>query len=102
MGADTECSRCGETVSVSSIRSGDHKCDESALLERIKELEERVAQISEPEWYEVKSGPKNVEMSVLVVAGRVASYSWGSTYVGREWSAWREELESKGYRIWPL
>jgi hypothetical protein len=39
MSNDVECRRCGRTVSEKSIQEGWHECDESALLDRIRELE---------------------------------------------------------------
>jgi hypothetical protein len=43
MSNDIECRRCGQTVSEKSIEDGSHECDESALLRRIEELEDRLS-----------------------------------------------------------
>ena len=45
MSTDRSCPRCGSTVSESSLESGLHECDETALLERIEDLEDRVASL---------------------------------------------------------
>jgi len=45
MSNDVECPRCGMEVSEKSIREGDHKCDDSALLDRIRELEDDIRRL---------------------------------------------------------
>jgi hypothetical protein len=47
MGNDRTCPKCGALVSEKSIEDGSHECDETALLERIEALEERVSELED-------------------------------------------------------
>jgi hypothetical protein len=68
-----------------------------SALEKQERREEKEQRAAGPTWFAIIDGKDERQTvgRVLVVSGRIASHSWGLSYIGREWADERARVEGR-------